>query len=208
MGAGHLGVAFSDYDRDGDTDIYVANDGDMNFLYENSAEGFLDSGLNTWSSYNWQGRAEAGMGVDFGDFNNDGYQDLFVTNFSLETNTLYRNDDGALFRDISNRLGLDAASFMPLGFGAKFVDYDNDADVDLFVANGHVLDNVAQLDSTLSYAQPNQMLRNDRGSLFTDVSAHLAADPPGRQTSARCIGCAPRGGGRRHPAGKGAPIGR
>ena len=170
-----LGLALSDYDRDGDTDIYVANDGDMNFLYENRDGGFNDSGMQTWSSHNRQGRAEAGMGVDFGDFNNDGYQDLFVSNFSLETNTLYRNDGGAQFGDISDRLGLEAVSFMPLGFGAKFLDYDNDGDVDLFVANGHVLDQVAQLDSTLSYAQLNQMLRNDGGSRFTDVSAHLGS---------------------------------
>ena len=92
-----LGVAFADSDLDGDTDIYVANDGTPNFLYENRGGHFVESGLRAGVQYNEDGHAEAGMGVDFGDFDNDGYADLFVTNYSRETNTLYWNDGrGAL----------------------------------------------------------------------------------------------------------------
>ncbi len=91
-----LGVAFSDYDLDGDTDIYVANDGMMNFLYENRRGRFVENGLQAGGRYNRDGRAEAGMGVDAGDFDNDGDPDLLVTNFSRETNTLPQQRPGPL----------------------------------------------------------------------------------------------------------------
>ena len=168
-----LGVAFADYDRDGDTDIYVANDGTMNFLYENQAGTFTETGLATGTRYDEHGHAEAGMGVDFGDYDRDDDMDLFVTNFAFETNTLYQNDGHGHFDIASDRLGLGEASFRPLGFGTRFLDYDNDRDLDLFVANGHVMDVVAEWDSTQTYHQTNQMLRNENGQRFTDISANL-----------------------------------
>ena len=168
-----LGVAFADYDRDGDTDIYVANDGTMNFLYENQAGTFTEIGLSTGTRYDEHGHAEAGMGVDFGDYDRDDDMDLFVTNFAFETNTLYQNDGQGQFDIASDRLGLGEASFRPLGFGTRFLDYDNDRDLDLFVANGHVMDVVAEWDSTQTYHQTNQMLRNENGQRFIDVSANL-----------------------------------
>jgi len=171
-----LGVALSDYDRDGDTDIYVANDATMNFLYENRRGHFVEVGLPAGGRYNQYGQEEAGMGVDFGDFDNDGHQDLFVTNFARETNTLYRNKDGRRFVDETDLLGLTEPSYRPLGFGAKFMDFDNDGYLDLFVTNGHVLDIISQLDSTDPYPQADQMLRNQMGRRFADVSAELGPD--------------------------------
>ena len=171
-----LGVALADYDRDGDTDIYVANDGTMNFLYANQHSTFAEVGLIAGTRYNEHGHADAGMGVDFGDYDRDGDADLFVTNFAFETNALYRNDGQGQFAVATQRLGLADPSYRPLGFGTKFFDYDNDGDLDLFAANGHVIDRIAEVDSSQTYRQPNQMLRNDAGRRFADVSAALGAD--------------------------------
>ena len=170
-----LGVAFADYDLDGDTDLYVANDGTMNFLYENQRGTFAEVGLAAGTRYDEHGHAEAGMGTDFGDYDRDGDMDLFVTNFAFETNTLYQNDGQGRFAIASGRLGLGAASLRPLGFGTRFLDYDNDRDLDLFVANGHVMDVVAEWDSTQTYRQTNQLFRNEDGQRFTDVSASMGS---------------------------------
>jgi hypothetical protein len=168
-----LGIAFSDYDNDGDTDVYIANDKDMNFLYENRRGTFSEVGLQAGTRYNADGLAEAGMGVDFGDVDADGDADLYVSNFSQETNTFYANDGRGEFRDATEAFGLAAASYMPLGFGLRFMDYDDDGYLDLFIANGHVLDNIERIQPELRYAQPNQMMRNLRGRGFIDVSATL-----------------------------------
>ena len=168
-----LGVAFSDYDLDGDTDIYVANDGTMNFLYQNQGNRFAEVGLYAGGRYNEDGLAEAGMGVEFGDWDNDGLQDIFVTNFAQETNTLYGNDGQGQFYDITQRAGLAEWSYKPLGFGTNFFDYDNDGDLDLFVANGHVMDKITQVHPDHAYPQPNQVLCNQRGTRFVDVSLKL-----------------------------------
>ena len=170
-----LGVAFADYDLDGDTDIYVANDGTMNFLYQNQGNRFAEVGLHAGGRYNEDGLAEAGMGVEFGDWDNDGFQDIFVTNFAQETNTLYGNDGQGQFYDITQRAGLAECSYKPLGFGTNFFDYDNDGDLDLFVANGHVMDQITQVHPDHTYPQPNQVLCNQRGTRFVDVSAKLGS---------------------------------
>ena len=167
-----LGLAFSDFDEDGDTDVYVANDGTMNFLYENRQGSFVEVGLHASTRYNADGMAEAGMGVDFGDVDNDGALDLYVTNFAGETNTLYVNDARGEFRDATSRTGLAHPSFLALGFGTKFIDYDNDRFLDLFVVNGHVMDIISEVNPEQTYAQPNQMMRNVNGQ-FEDVSASL-----------------------------------
>ena len=168
-----LGVALADYDLDGDTDLYVANDGTMNFLYQNQGGRFAEVGLYAGGRYNEDGLPEAGMGVEFGDWDNDGFQDIFVTNFAHETNTLYGNAGKGQFYDITKRARLAECSYKPLGFGTNFLDYDNDGDLDLFVANGHVMDKITQVHSDHSYLQPNQMLCNQQGTRFVDVSARL-----------------------------------
>ena len=170
-----LGVAFQDYDRDGDTDIYVANDGTANFLYDNQGGHFVDVGLASGTRFNMNGKAEAGMGVDFGDYDGDRHPDIVVGNFAYETTTLYRSTGEGSFADATDELGIGAASHMRLTFGARFVDYDNDGRVDVLATNGHVLDNIERIDPGQSYAQPSQMLRNE-AEQFTDVSASLGPD--------------------------------
>ncbi len=163
-----LGVTCGDYDNDGRIDIYVANDTTPNFLYRNSGDGrFVDIGPFAGAAYNEHGVAEGGMGVDFGDYNNDGSLDIFVTNFSNETNTLYHNTtDGALI-DFTNIVGLGEVSFLKLAFGTKFFDANNDGTLDLFVANGHLYPTESD---ALEYAQADQFFINTRDGTFIDVS--------------------------------------
>ena len=163
-----LGVTCGDYDNDGRTDIYVANDTTPNFLYRNVGDGrFVDIGPFAGAAYNEHGVAEGGMGVDFGDYNNDGSLDIFVTNFSNETNTLYHNTtDGALI-DFTNIAGLGEASFLKLAFGTKFFDANNDGALDLFVANGHLYPTESD---ALEYAQTDQLFINTGEETFVDVS--------------------------------------
>ena len=173
-----LGVVCGDYDNDGDQDIYVANDGVQNFLYQNNGDGtFTDVSLFSGVGFNENGKAEAGMGTDFGDYNNDGLLDIIVFNFSLETCTLYRNNGGtpATFSDVTISAGLAAPTFKTLGFGTNFFDYDNDGDQDIFVANGHVVDNISLIDPTLTHAEKAQLFRNNgckegQPTTFTEVS--------------------------------------
>lgn len=163
-----LGVTCGDYDNDGRIDIYVANDTTPNFLYRNSGDGrFVDIGPFAGAAYNEHGVAEGGMGVDFGDYNNDGSLDIFVTNFSNETNTLYHNTaDGALV-DFTNIAGLGEVSFLKLAFGTKFFDADNDGALDLFIANGHLYPTESD---SLEYAQTDQLFLNTGEGDFVDVS--------------------------------------
>ncbi len=163
-----LGVTCGDYDNDGRIDIYVANDTTPNFLYRNSGDGrFVDIGPFAGAAYNEHGVAEGGMGVDFGDYNNDGSLDIFVTNFSNETNTLYHNTtDGALI-DFTNIAGLGEVSFLKLAFGTKFFDANNDGLLDLFVANGHLYPTESD---ALEYAQADQLFINTGDGTFVDVS--------------------------------------
>ena len=145
--------------------------GTRNFFYRNRGDGtFAETGLAAGAAYNGDGQAEAGMGVAVGDGDADGDADLLVTNFSRESNTLYRNEGDGRFADATEAAGLRGPTLLPLGFGAFFADVDNDADADLFVANGHVLDRIALQDSALSHTQPNQLFANDGHGTFADVS--------------------------------------
>ena len=163
-----LGVTCGDYDNDGRIDIYVANDTTPNFLYRNVGDGrFVDIGPFTGAAYNEHGVAEGGMGVDFGDYNNDGSLDIFVTNFSNETNTLYRNATDGVLIDSTNIAGLGEVSFLKLAFGTKFFDADNDGALDLFVANGHLYTTESD---ALEYAQTDQFFINAGKGTFADVS--------------------------------------
>ncbi len=163
-----LGVTCGDYDNDGRIDIYVANDTTPNFLYRNVGDGrFVDIGPFAGAAYNEHGVAEGGMGVDFGDYNNDGTLDIFVTNFSNETNTLYHNTGGGALIDFTNVAGLAEASFLKLAFGTKFFDANNDGALDLFVANGHLYPTESD---ALEYAQTDQLFLNTGEETFVDAS--------------------------------------
>ena len=165
-----LGVVALDFDDDGDSDLYVANDTTRNYLYRNDGGTLTDVGVEAGVAYNEQGLAEAGMGVDAGDVDRDGRLDLVVTNFDFENNTLYRNLGGGFFFDATSAFGLGAVSLTELGFGCDFLDLDNDGWLDLVVVNGHILDNIAEIQSNLSFAQPGQVFRNE-GGRFRDVTA-------------------------------------
>ncbi len=166
-----LGVVWTDYDNDGDPDIYVANDSTPNFLYRNNGNGtFTEVAVAAGCAYNEAGMTEAGMGVDAGDYDGNGTFDIFVTHLDFETNTLYRNNGGLSFEDWSAVSGLGPPSLTRVGFGTNFFDYDNDGDLDIYVVNGHILDNIAQKNSTLSYAQQNQLYQNMGRGQFKDIS--------------------------------------
>ena len=165
-----LGVAAADYDLDGDVDLFVANDGMRNFFYLNEQSVFVERALEAGLAYNGQGQPEAGMGIAVGDYDYDRDVDLLVTNFSRESNTLYNNEGNGQFSDQSDYVGLQEDTMLPLGFGTLFFDADNDADLDLFVANGHVLDRVAQQDADLTYRQANQLFLFSEG-VFYDASS-------------------------------------
>ena len=169
-----LGVVPTDYDSDGDSDLFVANDETPNVLFQNQGDGtFQDIALIAGVAYNGDGDVEAGMGADFGDYDQDGDPDLYVTHFFAETNTLYRNEGGVRFSDVTTTAGLAAPTVELLGWGTRFFDYDNDGRLDLFVANGHVYPQVDQAETGTTYRQLNQLFRNEGGGRFAPVSAGL-----------------------------------
>ena len=165
-----LGVTFGDYDDDGDMDLYVANDQDPNFLLQNDGKGkFLEVALISGVCYNDMGKEEAGMGTDFGDYNNDGKLDITVSNYQTETNTLYHNHDSSFFLDNTIPSGIAEITHGYLGWGIKFFDYDNDGYQDIFVANGHLMDNISELEKHVSYPQKNLLFRNLGDGTFANV---------------------------------------
>jgi hypothetical protein len=156
-----LGVTVVDFDDDGDEDIYVANDDTPNFLFRNEGNGtFREIGELAGVALSEDGVPQAGMGTDAGDFDNDGLFDLFVTNLAEETNELYRNIGGGLFEHATSRAGLGAPSLLYLGFGTFFFDPDLDGDLDLFVTNGHIIDNIALYSDIITFRQPITLYRN------------------------------------------------
>jgi hypothetical protein len=171
-----LGVVFADYDNDGRVDLFVANDLTRNFLYHNEGKGaFKEVGLPAGVALASDGRVRAGMGTDVGDYDGDGLMDLVVTNFESETHSLFRNLGRGLFADATFDSGIGPVTLPFLGFGVAFFDYDNDADLDVAVANGHVLDNTSLFRSTSRYAQRNLLLRNEGKGRFAEVGRQSGA---------------------------------
>ena len=179
-----LGVAVGDADNDGDADIYIANDQDFNFLFENRGDGtFEEIGLLSGVSCSDMGKAEAGMGVAFADFDNDGKLDLTVSNFQKETNTLYHNAGDNFFIDTTIPAGIAEHTHRYLGWGIGFLDYDNDGYKDIFVANGHTMDNIAEVDRSTTTPQQNLLFRNLANGQFADVTAQMGDGFALRKTS-------------------------
>ena len=165
-----LGVVAADFDADGNPDLYVANDDTPNYLFYNKGDGtFAEIAILTGCAYSADGVAQAGMGVDARDYNGDGFLDLFVTNFSYETNTLYRNNGDGTFTDVSYKARLGEESYLFLGFGTGFFDPDNNGTLDIFVANGHIFPTVEQTTDVLSYKQPNQLYWNQDDGTFVEM---------------------------------------
>jgi hypothetical protein len=168
-----LGVITADFDGDGWIDIYVANDGDPNQLWMNKKNGtFRNEALLAGASVNRDGIAEAGMGVDAGDFNGDGTEDIFVTHLMEETNTLFANLGRAAFEDRTREVNLGLPGSRLTGFGTLFFDYDNDGWLDLLVVNGAVrlLPELARKGDPFPLGQPNQLFHNDGKGQFEEVS--------------------------------------
>lgn len=164
-------VAWLDYDDDGDEDLYVANDLNPSFLWRNRGDGrFEEIAVRAGCAFADNGALLSGMGLGVGDYDNDGREDLFVTNFSGRPNTLYRNLGTGRFADISLAAGV-ALPHMPyLSFGCEFFDYDADGWKDLVVANGHVQLKVASTYEGVTYDEPKQLFHNERGK-FVEVVA-------------------------------------
>ena len=171
-----MGVVTGDMDDDGDTDIYVANDKDMNLLFINNGRGrFRESSMMLGTGFNANGQAEAGMGVDIGDINRNGLMDIFVTNYSGETNTLYLNQGHGLYSDETDFKGLGRPSIHFLAFGTKFLDVNLDGWLDLYVGNGHVIDNINLFNNQYSHRQHDQIYMNESGT-FTDQTKLAGLD--------------------------------
>ena len=167
-----LGVVFFDWDGDGDPDLFQANDATPNFLYRNEGDGsFSEIGLAAGAAYNEAGKPEGGMGTDIADTDGDGHLEIVVTNFQWESNTLYQGKGDGLLRDRSTASGLGAPSFDRLAFGVNFFDFDRDGDPDLYVANGHIDDNIADFDPQVSHGQRDQLFLNDGEGRFAEISA-------------------------------------
>ena len=170
-----LGVAFADYDEDGDQDVYVANDSEPNLLWRNDGGWALrEAAALTGVAYSEEGRSQAGMGVDFGDWDNDGDLDLFVTNFSDDVNTLYRNLGNGTFDDATAAAGLTGSVRPLLGWSTAFFDADNDGWQDLFVANGHLYPQLEIHPTGLRYPQRNLFYWN-RGGKFREAGTESGA---------------------------------
>jgi len=162
---GHgLGVAFADYDGDGFTDIYVANDGMQQYLLHNNRNGtFSEVGLDSGAALSIDGGPLSGMGVVFQDYDNDGRADVVVTTLPRQTYGVFHNDAKGLFSEQGLETGLAALSGVTAGWGVGLEDFDNDGWKDLFVMQGHVLDNVEKIDPSLHYLEPPLVALNHRG---------------------------------------------
>src|SRR5229473_2364947 len=166
-----LGLAIADYDRDGHIDFFVANDSMMEFLYHNKGDGtFEDVALVSEVAVDIDGRTYAGMGVDFADYNNDGWPDLVVTDLANQRYALYQNNGDGSFTYASNTSGIGQMTMAHSGWGVRFLDYDNDGWKDLLIAQGHDLDTIELDHPNLHYREP-MLLAHNTGHGFVDVSA-------------------------------------
>ena len=185
-----LGVVTADFNADGWIDIYVANDGQENLLWLNQRDGtFRNAGVTSGAALSADGRPESSMGVDAGDFDNDGDEDLYMTHWQGEKNTLYVQQSPGIFEDRTAAAGLTAATLAPTGFGTTWGDFDNDGWLDLFVANGAVItiEELARARHPFPLHEPDQVFRNLGNGRFEDVTARagraFALSEVGRGTS-------------------------
>jgi hypothetical protein len=169
-----LGVAMEDFDHDGWPDVLIANDSMPQQLFRNKGNGtFEEVGVAAGMAYDSDGHTFAGMGADFADYDNDGWPDIFVNALGTQRYALFRNIKG-VFDYVSDSTGVGSATILHSGWGAKFIDFDNDGWKDLFVAQGHVMDNIELTQPNLHYREAPLLLRNQAGK-FVDVTTAAGA---------------------------------
>jgi hypothetical protein len=179
------GVVATDINRDGLMDLFVANDTVANFLFLNKGDGrFEEVGLEAGVAYSQDGRERSGMGVDSADFDQDGWQDLFVTNVDQEMYSLYHNNHDLTFEDMAEVIGLGRLTRLMSGWGVKFFDYDNDGNLDLFIANGHPDDKIEEHSSHVTYREPLLLFHNN-GRTLENVDAAAAGSVFAQNLAAR-----------------------
>jgi hypothetical protein len=162
---------FADLDNDGDLDLYVANDAGPNFYYINDGKGkFTDFSFPSGTAVDGSGNTTGSMGLTIGDVNHDGLQELFVANFIDQEKSLYFNEGNNLFRDVTREFGLATIAFHYSSWGTKFFDFDNDGWLDLWIANGHTMEQLEPFFPDDPFAEPIYVLRNIAGKHFEDVS--------------------------------------
>ena len=171
-----LGVVWSDFDNDGKLDLFVANDGEPNYLYRNLGNGrFQDVALDSGVAVSEEGVEQANMGVALGDYLHTGLMSVLITHFSDEYATLYRNDGGMSFTDVSHIAGIARATTPFVGWGDAFLDLDNSGWLDIIMVNGHVYPQVDSAKMGTSYREPKLVFQNQRDGTFANVSAQTGS---------------------------------
>ncbi len=167
----NLAVGIGDYDNDGWPDLFVANDGIDAYLYHSEHNSkFKEEGSVTGMAFTGQGLTMAAMCISLGDYNNDGWLDLYISDFQGSSDHLWKNDGKGEFDEVSDRVGLTMPTRSVLSFGGGFFDYDNDGWLDIFIANGHAYPEIEQLFPDIHYKQINSLFHNDGHGKFTDVT--------------------------------------
>jgi len=183
-----LAVEWGDYDDDGWPDLYVANDSGPNYLYHNKHAGtFEDVSMLAGAAVSSDGLQQGSMGVDWGDYLRDGHMAMFVTNFTEQPDTLYRNMGKGEFSDVTWPAKLAQPTYTNVGWGTGFVDFSNLGLLDIFIANGHVYPQMDQIAGAARYAEPMQIFRNNAGGTFDEISSVLA-DIPGASRRGAAFG--------------------
>jgi len=167
-----MGVVSSDYDHDGDIDIIVGNDAMANFVWQNDGKGkFKEVGLFSGLAYDSNGIGLGTMGVDGADYNNDGKMDFYMTSYQKQWGILYQNEGAGFFMDATRITGAGASTYNEVTWGLGLEDFDNDGFRDLYVACGHLQDNIRHWDDTVHFEARNILLRNIDGKKFVDISS-------------------------------------
>jgi hypothetical protein len=171
-----LGIAILDYNGDGWPDILIANDTQPNKLYLNKKdETFEERGVAAGIGFSEDGVARAGMGVDAADYDRSGYTSVLISNFANQMVSLYHNEGNGLFVDEAPQSEVGRATLVTLGFGCFFFDYDNDGWPDIFVADGHIEDQIERVQKRVNYAEPPHLFRNLGAGKFTEVTAQMGS---------------------------------
>jgi hypothetical protein len=167
----NLSVGAADYDNDGWPDLFVANDGIEAYLYHNNHNGtFTEVAVTSGMALTASGAAMAAMCISLGDYDNDGHLDLYISDFQLSSDHVWRNDGHGFFEETSDLAGITLPTHNVLSFGGGFFDYDNDGWLDLFIANGHVYEEVERVAPDMHYKQINSLFHNQANGKFTEVT--------------------------------------